>query len=90
VDEIRSYNLTTTPWGGTPTDPVVKVFSVIDGDHTDVSTTVMPTNSPSISGDVITLSPLKSLTEGIIYRMEILFVTGGNTEEPYCMIQAER
>jgi len=89
-DEIITYTLTTTPWGSSPTDIDVVVFDVTDAvdstDWTDATATVMPVNSPSAVGDVITLSPLKLLTDGHIYRIEINFTCGANVLETYGLI----
>lgn len=89
-DEIISYQLTTTPWGSSPTSITVVVFDITDADEvsdwTNVTSTVMPVNSPSVAGDVITLSPLKFLTDGNIYRIEIRFTCSGNTFEAYVLV----
>jgi len=42
-----------------------------------------------VSGDVITLPPLRAMTVGHRYRAEIKFTAGGNTLEAYCIIEAE-
>ncbi len=89
-DEIVSYKLTTTPWGSAPTAVTVIVFDVTGAANTaawiNVTATVMPVNSPTVAGDVITLSPLKLLTDGKIYRMEIRFTSGANTFETHGLI----
>ncbi len=90
VDEIIAYTLTTTQWGSTPSSPVVNVYDITAGAFTDVTSTVMPTNSPSVSGDIITLSVLKLLTVNKQYRVEIKFVASGNTFEAYAIILAKR
>lgn len=89
VDEKIVYTLTTTPWGSSPGSVIVVVKDVTDGDVTDVTTTVMPTNSPTVNGDVITLSPLKSLTVNRTYRVEVKFTCAGNIFETYAIINAE-
>jgi hypothetical protein len=89
VDEVIAYSLTTTPWGATPSSPVVVVTDA-SADPSDVTSTVMPVNSPSILGDVITLSPLRALTEGHTYRVEIKFTAGGNVFETFFLVTAER
>lgn len=58
--------------------------------YTDVTVTVMPAGAATISGRYITLPPLTALTEGVFYRIECKYVTGGNTLEKYMWIQAER
>lgn len=86
VDEEISYTLTTTNWGSDPSSISVVVK---ERDGTDVTTTVMPTNSPSVAGDVITLSPLKSLTKGKEYRVDVQFTAGGNVWEAYFRVVAQ-
>ena len=90
VDEEIVYTLTTTPWGSSPTSISAKVYDVTDGARTDVTSTVMPTNSPSAVGDVIALSPLKALTDGKAYRVEVKFTCSGNKFEAWCNIYAEQ
>jgi len=89
-DEIISYTLTTTPWGSSPSSVSVVVYDVTGATSTaawtNVTATVMPVNSPSVVGDVITLSPLKLLTDGHIYRLEIRFTCGGNVFETYGLV----
>ena len=86
VDEQIVYTIDTANWGGTPTSPAVVVK---DRDGTDVTSTVMPTNSPSVSDDVITLSTLKLLTDGVVYRVEVKFTSGGNIMECYFYVSAQ-
>ena len=76
-DEAVPYRLDTTPWGGTPTDPTVVVKN---GNGSEVTVDVMPTNSPTVSGNFITLSKLQSLKVGRPYRLEIKW-TGANGED---------
>jgi hypothetical protein len=90
VDEIIVYTLTTTPWGSSPGSVSVKVYDITTTTSVDVTSTVMPTNSPSANGDVITLSPLKLLTAGQVYRVEVKFTCGGNTFEAFCKVEAEQ
>jgi hypothetical protein len=94
VEEEVAYTLTTTPWGSTPTSITAKVFSVpsngVDSDYTDTTTDNFPTNSPSASGDIITLSPLKSLVLDTLYRVEVKFTASGNIFEAYAYVKAER
>ena len=86
VDEQIVYTIDTANWGGTPTNVAVVVK---DADGVDKTSTVMPTNSPSVSGDVITLSFLKLLVSGIVYRVEVKFTTGGNVTECWFDVSAE-
>lgn len=89
-DESISYKLTVTPWGSTPTDVSITVWDVTDADDTDdwidVTNDVMPVNNPSVAGDVITFSPLESLTDRHRYRVEILFTCDNGTFETYGFI----
>lgn len=89
VDERIAYTLITTPWSTSPSSPSVTVYDVTHGTGADVTSTVMPTNSPSVAGDVITLSLLRSLTSGHTYRVDVQFTSAGNLFEPYFIVQAE-
>ena len=84
-DEQIVYTIDTANWGGTPTSPAVEVK---DGDGTNVKSTVMPTGSPSVASDIITLPILKLLTAGVTYRVEVKFTTGGNVLECYFKVLA--
>jgi hypothetical protein len=70
-DEQLAYSVTTTPWGSTPSSVAVKAYDEDDG--SDVTSVVFPTNSPSVSGDVITLSLLRALTVSHSYRIDVKF-----------------
>ena len=87
ADEQIVYTLTTTPWGSTPTSTSM-VVKDMSADLADVSATVT-TGSMSTSGDVVTLSTIKSLTAGSRYRVEVKFTAGGSIWEPYFIIEAE-
>lgn len=89
VDESIAYTLTTTQWGTSPGTISAKVYDITGGARTDVTSTVMPTNSPSAVGDIITLSALKLLTAEHAYRVEVKFTCSGNIFEAYCIIYAE-
>jgi hypothetical protein len=86
VEEQRPYDLTTTPWGGSPSSVTVKLY---DGDLVDVSATKL-TGSSSVNGDVITTPVVTGLSEDVIYRLEIKFTTSGRVEECYGFIYAKR
>lgn len=92
-DETVSYELTTTPWGSSPSSPVVTIIDVTNGGYTALTpaqmAVVMPVNNPTVAGDVITLSPLLGLTVGKSYRVEVQFTTGGQVLEPYFIVIGE-
>lgn len=88
VDEKIAYRLTTTPWGSSPSNVVVAAKDLTNNSVV-VTSTVFPTNSPSASGDIITLSLLQALTNNHLYRIEIKFDVGGNTLECYFEVQAQ-
>lgn len=79
ADEELIYTIDTTEWTSNPSSPTV-VATDETADET-VTTTVFPTNEPSASGAVITLSPLKALTKGHIYKVEVKFTGGSNKFE---------
>lgn len=87
--EKISWILQTKPAGGTPTSPSVKVFDLVGETRIDVTGTVIPAGTPSIAGDSIVLPLIQSLTPGHTYRVEVSFVSFGNTEVPYFLIQAD-
>jgi hypothetical protein len=79
------YSITTTNFGSSPSSVTAAAYEV--GPETDVTTTVFPTNSPSVVGNVITLSPLKLLTKGKTYRIEVKFTSGSNIFECYFRVK---
>ena len=87
-DERVAYSLTTTPWGTLPSSPVVKIYDITSGARTDVSSTCL-SGSASVVDNVVLTPLVIALTAGRLYRMEIKFVSGGNTFEPYVEIAAE-
>lgn len=80
-DEEKVYSLTTTPWGSSPTNVVITAYDA-SASFADVTSTVL-SGSPSVSGDVITLPTLKSLTLGHWYRVEMMFTAGGHVHETH-------
>ena len=87
ADEKIPYRVTTTPWGSSPSSVVVKCFD-ITSTRTDVTATNL-SGSASVDGDVITCPILQTLTAGNTYRVDVLFVAGGVTFEPFFIVQAE-
>lgn len=92
VEEEVTYTLTVpTTWGTPSGTPTIKVFSYIDRTFTDVTSTVMPTGSASISGQVITLPEAKAMTVDVMYRFEMKFDTsGGGVMEAYAWVECKR
>ena len=92
IEESVIYTLTVpTTWGTPSGTPTVKVYSYVSAAYTDVTSTVMPTNSPTAVSQVITMSLLTALTESVLYRVEIKFSTSeGNTLEAYGWVKAVR
>jgi len=85
-DEEIAYLITTTNWGSNPTSPSVEVFRD-PGNAVAITETVMPTNSPTVDGDTITLSPLKNLSTGVVYRIEVKFSISSNVFECYFKVK---
>lgn len=92
VEEEIIYTLTTTPWGSTPTSTSHKgyKYDADTGAWTDVTSTIFPSGSTSVVGDVITLPLCKAMTQDALYRVEVKFTSGGNIFEPYALIRARR
>ena len=82
-DEAIRWGLDTTGYASSPTviSVVVKDWSVAA--HTDVTATVY-SGTASVSGNIITLGTIASLTENTKYRVEVQFTAGqGEPFEPY-------
>lgn len=86
TDEQIVYQLTTTPWGASPSSITVKLYDKTAG--TDVSSTCL-SGSASAVGDVITTPVVKSLVADHKYRLEIKFTTVGNIMEAYTIIYGQ-
>lgn len=87
-DERLAHQITTTKWVSDPTSPVVVAYD--EEDESDVTSTVYPANSPSVTGDVITLSLLRDLTAGRTYRIEVKFTVGSNIYECFFLVKCQR
>ena len=66
-----------------PTSPTVVVYK----NGTDVTATVMPTGSHTVSGQNITLKPLTLLTAGSDYAVIVNATIAGNTESRKLIVQ---
>ena len=87
VDEEIVYTITTTNWGSDPSGVSVVAKDTSNSDA-DVTSTVL-SGSASVSGDVITLPTVKSLTVRHRYRIETLFTVGSSKCEAYFLVDAE-
>ena len=85
IDEEVPYNITTTPWLSSPTGPTVVVYD--EQDESDVTSSVGAITATT-SGDVITMSVLKSLTLGHSYRIEVKFTVGSGIYEFKMWVEA--
>ncbi|HRE29041.1 MAG TPA: hypothetical protein PK954_20525 [Anaerolineales bacterium] len=82
ANEQIAYRLTTTPWGGAPTSVSAQVFAGL-AHVTDVKSLVMPGETYTVSGDVITLPVLK------IYRVVVTFTSGGSVRSAWFDVLAQ-
>jgi hypothetical protein len=85
-DEEIAYTLDVSNVGSSPGSVSVVVKN---NRGEDVTSTVMPTNSPSVTGNVITLSELKNLVAGLEYRVEVKFTISGSVYECYARIKGQ-
>lgn len=87
ASERRVIAFDFTNWNlGTLTSPSVAVFDVTEGARTDVTATIMPTNTPTVNGQVVTTSIFRGdvATVGHAYRVECLIEHGdGERSELY-------
>lgn len=88
TDERIAYQITTTNWVSSPTSTAVVAYDENDGSN--VTSTVFPANSPSESGDVISLSLLRELSLNHTYRIEVKFTVSSNIYECYFRVKCER
>ena len=86
-NESCAYKITTTPWGSVPTSPSATAFDTTSGVEQNVTTTVFPTNTPTVAGDIITLSVLTALAVSHIYRIEVKFTIGVNIFSCYFTVR---
>ena len=86
-DESIAYTIDVSAIGSAPSSVSAVVKDVTNG--TVVTATVMPTNVPTVSGNVITLSPLKQLTPSVLYRVEVKYTISGNILENYFLVQGQ-
>jgi len=85
--EILSWSIDTTNVVSSPSSPACVVYD--EETETDVTSTVMPTNSPSATLNIITLSPLRALTRGRTYRIKVSWVVGSSTYERFFRVKCE-
>ena len=85
-DEVIAYTVDVSALGTSPTSISVVVY---DDHRQNVTSTVMPANMPYATDAVISLSPLRALTAGVLYRVEVAYQIDGNTLESYFYVQAE-
>ncbi len=89
--EEAIYFFPTGPWQTDPDNPgsptTVSVTATDLSNDNDVTTTLFPTNEPSVATDVITLSPLKSVTAGVTYKIEVTFTVDSNILIFYFLIR---
>ena len=66
-----------------PTSPSAVVYK----GRTDVSSTVMPSGSASVSGQVITLKPATAMVANVDYSIVVTATVGGNVENRKLIVQ---
>lgn len=88
VDEEIVYTIDTANWGGSPSNPSVVAKDVTNA-LADVTSTVLPSGSPSVATDIITLPKLQDLTKDHTYRIELQFTISGNLLEAYFFVVAQ-
>lgn len=88
VDEEIVYTLDVLAISDTqPHSVYVVVKNITNG--TSATADVMPVNAPTVSGSVITLSPLTTLALGTLYRVEVRYIMDGNALESYFYVQTQ-
>ncbi len=85
ANEKLPWAVDVSNYGDNPTSPTA--VAIDETDDETVTDTVFPTNSPSVSDNIITLSPLQALTKGHLYRIKVLFAIGDATWECYFFVK---
>lgn len=81
-DESIAYGITATPWASAPTNLVVVVWDVTDGNAPIDVTSTTTEGSQAVAGALLTTKRIHSLTVGSQYRVDVLFDDeDGNTLE---------
>jgi hypothetical protein len=84
-DDRVAYDLTIPTSYPTPSGPVCVLWDITTSTPTDVTATKL-SGSAAIAGQVLTSPLVIALVAGHRYRLELQFVSGGNTFEPYLII----
>lgn len=83
-DERIAYQVTLDASYASPSSPVCKLYDITSGE-TDVSSTKL-SGSAAINGAVFTSPLVIALVAAHTYRLEFQFASGGNTFEPYLLL----
>jgi len=83
------WQMVTTKVATNPSAVTVVVYDATANDE-DVTDTVMPDGTHTISGDTISFKIMKSLTKGHLYRIEALFTTGDTKPEGIMYVRCTR
>jgi len=81
----KIYTITTTNVISNPTSPTATAYD--ESVNADVTSTIMPSGSNSVTGDVITLKPVTALTADHSYRVVVRWVVGSQTFGNYFRIK---
>lgn len=81
--EVISYTVDTTNVAASPTLSTTIAKDITDLSSVTVRTTGVLSGSGSVSGNVITLPKLQSLTDGQKYRIIAQWTSAGNTYQDY-------
>ncbi|HMN11163.1 MAG TPA: hypothetical protein PKD55_02415 [Bellilinea sp.] len=82
-DERIPYPIDTTPWGGSPSNPVITIKDSTGADVTAAHTLGVAT----VNGDKVITPLIINLTKGATYRLEVMFDTGGKTLEAFAILK---
>lgn len=78
AESIR-YRVTTTPWASNPSSVSVTLWDMISSTVENNVTSAKVTGLATVVGDDITLPNVHSLVKGHRYRLDVSFVSDGNT-----------
>jgi len=62
---------------------VVSVAAYKNGSGADLASTIMPSGSHSVSGNILTTKPIQNLTAGCYYILSIIVTVNGTTQRDH-------
>lgn len=85
--ETIAYTINVADYPGSGDPSTISVVAIDTSDGTDKSSTVFPSGSNSVSGNIITLKALQLLTAGVTYHIRVTFTRSSNIFQPHFVVK---